>query len=121
MPRLGCEWLPGDYPMNASLRERGGISFDKGCYVGQEVSSRMHWRHGVRHALYCVEVEDGEDIACPADVVSTAVIGRLGSLARDTAGHDRGIARLPAGSDETTQLSVHGRQLHVLRPCGHRE
>ena len=81
----------------------------------------MHWRHGVRHALYCVEVEDGEGIACPADVVSTAVIGRLGSLARDTAGHDRGIARLPAGSDETTQLSVHGRQLHVLRPCGHRE
>lgn len=118
LPRLGCEWLPGEYPMNASLRERGGISFDKGCYVGQEISSRMHWRGGVRHALYCVGMQDGEGIACPAEVATTAVVGRLGSLVLDDDGNWRGIARLPAGSENGQGFTVDGRELIVLRPCG---
>ncbi len=120
LPRLTQDWMPGDFPLHANLREMDGISFDKGCYVGQEICSRMHWRGGVRHALYRVALSSAEGIECPADVSTTAVVGRLGSLAVDDAGQAWGIARLPAGSDAPTparEWRVKDQLLTVVAMC----
>jgi len=95
MPRFGVDWGAGDYPLHANLREMDGISFDKGCYVGQEISSRMHWRNGVRHALYHVRLA-AMPASYPCDVCSTVAIGRLSSCATMDDGSVLGIARLPA-------------------------
>jgi len=35
------------------------ISFEKGCYVGQEVVARMHYRHIMRKCIYRVDAEEG--------------------------------------------------------------
>ncbi|HXH65329.1 MAG TPA: folate-binding protein, partial [Mariprofundaceae bacterium] len=43
-PVFGIDWDESVHPLNANLDEYHGVSFDKGCYVGQEVTSRMHWR-----------------------------------------------------------------------------
>ncbi|MDQ6973128.1 MAG: folate-binding protein, partial [Mariprofundaceae bacterium] len=51
LPRFGSEWNASLHPLNANLIEFSGVSFDKGCYVGQEVTSRMHWRGGIKKKL----------------------------------------------------------------------
>jgi len=53
-PRFGAEWDGSEFPLNCNLLEFDGVSFDKGCYVGQEVTARMRWRGGIRKRLYRV-------------------------------------------------------------------
>lgn len=48
--------------LEANAREQNGVSFTKGCYVGQENTARMHHRHKVNRRLGVVEVD-----AEPAD------------------------------------------------------
>ncbi|MDQ6962434.1 MAG: hypothetical protein Q9M28_07910 [Mariprofundaceae bacterium] len=52
VPRQGLDWSESVYPLNAGLIQRQGISFEKGCYVGQEVASRMHWRQLIKTKFY---------------------------------------------------------------------
>ncbi|RMH51940.1 MAG: folate-binding protein [Zetaproteobacteria bacterium] len=93
IPRFGVDW--SGYPLNAGLIERGGVSFDKGCYVGQEVTSRMRWRGAIRKRI-CRLALDGPAPALPAPLCSgQAEVGRMTSAADDGAGGAIGIAQLP--------------------------
>src|SRR5690606_23152870 len=48
--------------------ELNGVSFTKGCYVGQENTARMNWRQKVNRRLVVVEGDGGERgrVAYPA-------------------------------------------------------
>ncbi len=37
--------------------ELNGVSFDKGCYIGQENTARMHYRNKVNRRIVCVPIE----------------------------------------------------------------
>jgi len=41
--------------------ELNGVSFDKGCYVGQENTARMNWRQKVNRRLVVVPLERSEE------------------------------------------------------------
>lgn len=45
-------------PMEMNCDKIGAIDFQKGCYVGQEVTSRMRYRANIRKALYIIESEN---------------------------------------------------------------
>lgn len=49
------------FPLEYNLDFLNGVSFTKGCYVGQEVTARMHHRRLVRKRLFPV---DGDDPPC---------------------------------------------------------
>lgn len=40
--------------------ELNGVSFSKGCYVGQENTARMNWRHKVNRRLVVVPLDDSD-------------------------------------------------------------
>jgi folate-binding Fe-S cluster repair protein YgfZ len=42
-------------PHHVNLPELGGVSFDKGCYLGQEIVARMHYRGTIRQHNYAIE------------------------------------------------------------------
>ncbi|MDX8401960.1 MAG: folate-binding protein [Mariprofundaceae bacterium] len=102
LPRFGVEWDASMHPLNANLIEMDGISFDKGCYVGQEVTSRMHWRGGIRKKLWRIELEAAPKDAPPLPLFTEGgvKIGELRSLAQDHEGRAFGIALLPAAPPE---------------------
>ncbi len=118
VPRFAVDWDSKIHPLNANLIERGGVSFDKGCYVGQEVTSRMHWRGGIKKKLYRVQVEGIVD-GLPCPVLTTAKVGTLSSLATDTQGRQLGIALLPIEVVENNQaLSLEaGQRVMVVGIC----
>jgi folate-binding protein YgfZ len=41
--------------LECNAAELNGVSFDKGCYVGQENTARMNWRQKVNRRLVVVE------------------------------------------------------------------
>lgn len=102
IPKFGVDWDGKIHPLNANLIERGGVNFDKGCYVGQEVTSRMHWRGGIKKKLYRVQV-DGVVEQLPVPVFTTVKVGMLSSLATDIEGKQFGIALLPIEVVEKSQ------------------
>jgi len=46
------------FPHDVNFDQIGGVSFKKGCYIGQEVVSRMHHRGTARRRLLLVEASD---------------------------------------------------------------
>jgi folate-binding protein YgfZ len=82
VPEGGKDYDYGDtFPHEANFDLIGGVSFEKGCYVGQEIVARMEHRATVRKRV----VRVNGTAALPADrpdiVVGEVVIGRLGSVA----------------------------------------
>ncbi len=54
-----------DFPLPFRLDEYDGISFTKGCYVGQEVTTRSKHRGNIRKLTYAVQAEGLE----PGDII----------------------------------------------------
>ena len=53
IPELGRDFLPDTIvPLDAGYDLLNAISFTKGCYVGQEVTARMHYKNIARRGFY---------------------------------------------------------------------
>jgi len=118
IPEFGVEWDESTHPLNANLIEFDGVSFDKGCYVGQEVTSRMHWRGGIKKKLYRVAI-DGRPDALPCPVHTTTNIGELRSAAIDHENNCIGIAHLPVAVVEADAplTLANGAHIEILEAC----
>ncbi len=85
-----------------------GISFTKGCYVGQEVTARMHHRGGVKKRLTPVRMEAA---APPVGMPVTIDGTEIGEM-RSSCG-DLGLALLRARAEEG-QIHCGDAKLYVL-------
>jgi hypothetical protein len=61
--RSGIVWVNADtseeyIPQMFDLHNQAGISFDKGCYLGQEIVARMQYRGELKNRLHLAEVPD---------------------------------------------------------------
>jgi folate-binding protein YgfZ len=94
VPRFGVDYGRDELPAEAALYDH--IAFNKGCYVGQEVHARLHYRGHVNRKLCAVVLpaEDAQALAPGAELYAAGeAVGRLTSLARlPVAGERRGIA-----------------------------
>ena len=58
-PRGGIDFMYGDaFPHETNMDRLHGVDFDKGCYVGQEVVSRMQHRGTARTRIVRVVLDD---------------------------------------------------------------
>ena len=58
VPRGGTDFVYGDaFPHEADMDQFGGVDFAKGCYVGQEVVSRMEHRGTARTRIVPVTTD----------------------------------------------------------------
>jgi folate-binding protein YgfZ len=87
-PEGGIDFAFGDtFPHDADMDQLGGVDFDKGCYVGQEVVSRMQHRGTARRRIVMAagsgltpgtEIKAGDrplgNLASAADGVGLALI-----------------------------------------------
>lgn len=105
VPEGGKDYAFGEaFPHEALFDQLNGVSFTKGCYVGQEIVSRMEHRSTARRRI--VPVIGREPLPQPGtDVTAAGVsIGTLGS----TAG-TRGLALLRL--DRVAEFAARGEQL----------
>jgi len=63
------------------LSSERGVSYHKGCYVGQEIIERMRSRGSLARRLVRVRTDDGAGLALPTPLrQSGSEVGRLTSL-----------------------------------------
>ncbi|MDX1975970.1 MAG: hypothetical protein SFT92_09920 [Rickettsiales bacterium] len=91
--------------LESRFEEMQGVSFTKGCYVGQEVTARSKHRGQVRKSLAVVQLQQGHfpDIGTPI-MVGDKIVGEMKSHCRDL-----GMALLRLDEIEALNAS----QLHI--------
>jgi hypothetical protein len=79
IPRGGLDFNYSDaFPHEADMDQLGGVDFHKGCYVGQEVVSRVEHRHTARSRVVPVEFENAPWGGL-AVIAGDKAIGTMGS------------------------------------------
>ena len=92
VPRGGQDFIYGDtFPHEADMDQLHGVDFDKGCYVGQEVVSRVEHRGTARSRVVPVTYEDYAPSAGLPVMAGEKQAGMFGSSAK---GHGLAMVRL---------------------------
>src|SRR5436190_13025522 len=90
VPRGGLDFVYGDaFPHETDMDQLGGIDFAKGCFVGQEVVSRIEHRGTARTRTVAVSFDDFAPEAGTPVSAGQKSVGTLGSTAQG-----RGVALL---------------------------
>ena len=104
-PKGGLDFAYGDaFPHDANFDLLNGVDFDKGCYVGQEVVSRMKHRGTARKRVARVK------LAGPAPAPGTPVLDRelsVGALGSSSGREALALLRL----DRAEEARAAGRTL----------
>jgi tRNA-modifying protein YgfZ len=92
VPEGGVDFVFGDaFPHDAAMDALNGVAFEKGCFIGQEVVSRMRHRGTARRRIVAVRA-DGQLPDIGAEIMAgEQPLGRLGSSAD---GRGIGLVRL---------------------------
>jgi folate-binding protein YgfZ len=82
VPRGGLDFTYGDaFPHETNMDRLHGVDFDKGCYVGQEVVSRMQHRGTARTRTVRIILEDFSPEPGTTILAGDKAVGTLGSTA----------------------------------------
>jgi folate-binding protein YgfZ len=117
VPRFGVDYGEKNYPQEASL-EKIAVSFNKGCYLGQEVVCRLEMRGHVIKKIVPVRLDPGETPA-PGAEVRSAEGKAVGTVSSAAATEDGPLALAMVRIDFAapgTKLDVGGREAVVLEP-----
>jgi folate-binding protein YgfZ len=118
VPDGGRDFLFNDaFPHEALMDQLHGVDFDKGCYVGQEVVSRMQHRGTARSRIVPLSYVEGFTAEPGVDVTAGGkVVGKTG-----TGAQGRGLAMVrldrvadALGAGETIRAG--GLPVEVLKP-----
>jgi tRNA-modifying protein YgfZ len=104
VPRGGLDFIYGDaFPHETDMDQLHGVDFDKGCFIGQEVVSRMEHRGLARNRIVPVAYEGFAPDAGVAVTAAEKPVGTFGSSAHGRAlallRLDRAADALAAGHD----------------------
>ncbi len=103
IPRFGSDITPENFPAEAGILERA-VSFEKGCYPGQETVARMHYRGHSNKRLHRLAVagdpprpgapilQNGKQVGTVTSVAPLPVDGgilALGYLSRNADTHEK--------------------------------
>lgn len=117
VPRGGLDFMYSDaFPHETNMDRLAGVDFDKGCYVGQEVVSRMQHRGTARTRSVKVLLDGASPEPGTTILAGDKPVGTIGS----TAG-DKGIAlvridRVAEALDASQPLTAGGLPLTLAEP-----
>jgi tRNA-modifying protein YgfZ len=117
VPRGGLDFTYSDaFPHETNMDRLSGVDFDKGCYVGQEVVSRMQHRGTARTRSVKVLLEDSSPEPGVSVMAGDKPVGTMGSSAKG-----KGIAlvridRVADALDAGQPLTAGGLALTLAEP-----
>ena len=105
VPEFGADYGPGEvFSTDVNHDLIGGVDYKKGCFVGQEVASRMHRKGGVRKRTIVLEAQAASPQA--AVIAGEIEIGSVTSAAGPLALARVRIDRLTKALDAGASLSI---------------
>jgi folate-binding protein YgfZ len=115
VPRGGVDFIYGDaFPHEADMDQLGGVDFDKGCYIGQEVVSRTEHRGIARKRAVALRYDGATPENGAPITAGERQVGTMGSAA---AGCGIALIRLDRVAEaEQTPLAAGGIPIRLIKP-----
>jgi len=117
VPRGGLDFIYGDaFPHETNMDRLNGVDFDKGCYIGQEVVSRMQHRGTARTRTVRVLLDGPAPEAGSTVLAGDKSVGIMGSAADH---HGLALIRVDRASEALeagTPLTAGGLSIRVTDP-----
>jgi folate-binding protein YgfZ len=117
VPRGGLDFIYGDaFPHETNMDRLSGVDFDKGCYIGQEVVSRMQHRGTARTRTVRVLLDGPAPEVGSAILAGDKSVGTMGSAADH---HGLALIRIDRTSEALeagTTLTAGGLSIRVTDP-----
>jgi folate-binding protein YgfZ len=118
VPRFGKDFGPDNFPQETGIEE--AVSYTKGCYLGQEVVARIHYRGGVQNLLRGLVFDgdvaegvrilhEGREAGRATTVVRSPILGKtvgLGILHKRAAEPGTRVEVEGGGSAEVRELPL---------------
>ena len=101
------------FALDAGLEELHGVAFDKGCYVGQELTSRMKHRGTARKRILVIS---GDTLLAPA---GTPILGgdlEIGEIVSAYGARGFALMRLDRLEETSAPLTAGGQRVTLSRP-----
>jgi tRNA-modifying protein YgfZ len=118
VPRGGSDFSYGDtFPHEANMDQLGGVDFDKGCYIGQEVVSRVEHRASARNRVVPIAFDQFAPIPGLPVTAGEKPVGSIGSGAN---GRGLALLRLDRVADalaSATPLICGGVTIELVKPA----
>jgi folate-binding protein YgfZ len=118
VPRGGLDFIYGDaFPHETDMDQFGGVDFDKGCFVGQEVVSRIENRGTARNRVVPVAFDGFAPEAGTPVSAGGKTVGTFGSSAQ---GRGLAMLRLDRVGDAVAAgepLVAGGVQIRLVKPA----
>ena len=112
IPQGGADFAYGEaFPHEANMDLIGGVDFKKGCYVGQEVVSRVHHRGTARRRILTAELTGPAPAPGTPVLAGDAEVGTLCSTAGAQALASIRLDRAQDARDAGTPLTAGGLSL----------
>lgn len=107
IPRFGQDFGPDNFPQETGIEE--AVSYTKGCYLGQEVVARIHYRGGVQNVLRRLVFEGAGPAPGAALLHDGREAGRATTVVRSFAlGKTVGLGILHRRAEPETRVEVEG-------------
>ena len=117
VPQGGLDFRYGDaFPHEADMDQLAGVDFQKGCYVGQEVVSRMEHRGTARTRAVPLRYDGAAPPVGTAILAGERQLGYIGSAA---AGIGIALLRLDRAAEALTHsepLTAAGMPIRLVKP-----
>ena len=118
VPRGPADFVYGDtFVHDANMDLLHGVDFEKGCYVGQEVVSRVHHRNSARRRVVRLHCYGAKPAIGAAVQAGTTALGAVTSLAGDEALATLRIDRLAEAEATNTPVTVGETLVAVTLPA----
>ena len=117
VPSGGADFIYGDaFPHETNMDRLHGVDFDKGCYVGQEVVSRMQHRGTARTRTVRVVLDGPAPAPGEAILAGDKSLGTMGSSAEGAGLALIRIDRAADALDAGAQLTAGGLGIRLADP-----
>lgn len=118
VPRGGQDFMYLDtFPHEADMDQLAGVDFEKGCYIGQEVVSRVEHKSMARNRVVPVSYDGGAPSGGVDVTAAEKPVGTMGSAAN---GRGLALLRLDRVADAMaagTPLIAGGVELRIVKPA----
>jgi tRNA-modifying protein YgfZ len=117
VPRGGLDFIYGDaFPHETNMDRLHGVDFDKGCYVGQEVVSRMQHRGTARTRTVRIILDGPAPEPGATILAGDKPVGTIGSAAGRNGLALMRIDRVADALDAAVPLTSGGLAIRVAEP-----
>lgn len=106
--------LDNSFPLDYAMDQHNSIDYQKGCYVGQEVTARTHYRGTIRKKPYIITADQDIDLSQYKDATITINDRQIGQIRSSAKNIGLALIKIEDFEKESGTAEISGIKINIL-------